>query len=97
MKKLVLALALIASVSEVRAQQRPFYPGLPCRQVQQIVAANGAAVISTGQFTYDRYVRDRSFCEINESIEPVWVPSLDTPQCPVGYRCRTGRYNTFSD
>jgi hypothetical protein len=36
-------------------------------------------------------------CEINESIEPVWVPSLDTPQCPIGYRCRTGRFNTSRD
>ena len=32
-----------------------------------------------------------------QGFPELWVPSLDTPQCPIGYRCRTGRYNTFSD
>jgi hypothetical protein len=93
MKKLVLALALMASANDALAQQRPLAPNLPCRQVQQIVAANGAAVIATGQFTYDRYVRNSSFCQINETTEPAWVPTMDAPQCPIGYRCRSGRFN----
>jgi hypothetical protein len=96
MKRFVLALALLASVSDARAQQRPFAPSLPCRQVQQIVSANGAVVISTGQFTYDRYVSGAGFCQINESIEPAWIATRDTPQCPVGYLCRS-RYNRFND
>jgi hypothetical protein len=97
MKKLVLVLALTASFTGAQAQQRPFAPNLPCRQVQQIVFANGAAVISTGTYTYDRYVRDRSFCEINEFLEPVWIPTRDTPQCPIGYRCRSGSLDPFGD
>jgi hypothetical protein len=87
MTKFVLAVALIAAAGGVQAQTRPFTPALPCGQVQQIVLARGAAVLSTGTHTYDRFVRDRSFCEINEYIEPVWVPARDTPQCPV-YRCK---------
>ena len=87
MKKFVLALALMASASGAQAQPRPFTPAMPCGQIQQTVVARGAVVLSTGAHTYDRYVRDRSFCEINEFIEPVWVPARDTPQCPV-YRCQ---------
>ena len=97
MKKLVLTLALITSVSSVQAQQGPFTPSLPCRQVQQIVFASGAVVLSTGPHTYDRYVRDRSFCLIDEYLEPVWVPARDTPQCPVGYRCNNQRRFLFDD
>jgi hypothetical protein len=97
MKRLALVLAFTACVSGVEAQQRPFTPRLTCAQAQRIVFASGAAVLSTGTYTYDRYVRDRSFCEINEYIEPVWVPTLDTPQCPIGYRCRSGPFDIFDN
>jgi hypothetical protein len=97
MRKFVIALALMASASSAEAQRRPFTPNLPCRQIQQIIAANGAAVLSTGTYTFDRFVRDRSFCEITEFVEPAWVPARDTPQCPVGYRCTTDRPYWFDD
>ncbi|MCB8822663.1 hypothetical protein [Microvirga rosea] len=90
MRKLRLILVCAAfAISTAQAQQRPFTPALPCSQAQQIVLRNGAAVLSTGTHTYDRFVRDQSFCEINEYIDPAWVPARDTPQCPVGYRCRS--------
>ena len=41
-------------------------PGLPCGQVQQLVQRTGAIVLSTGTYTYDRYVRDLSFCQLDE-------------------------------
>jgi hypothetical protein len=88
MKQIALALIFAASASGVQAQSRPMTPGLTCNQARQIVAGSGAVVLGTGTYTYDRYVRDRSFCEINEMIEPGIVPTRDTPQCPVGYVCR---------
>lgn len=97
MKKYVFAIAMMASVSSAQAQPRPFTPAMPCEQARQIVFANGDAVLSTGTYTYDRFVRDRSFCEINEYVEPAWVPTRDTPQCPIGYRCRSGRPFLFDD
>jgi len=92
MRKIVLAAMLAASASSVQAQQRPMTPSLTCGQAQQIVRANGAVVLGTGTYTYDRYVRDRRFCEINETIEIGFVPTRDTPQCPVGYLCRDAEY-----
>ncbi|MCB5176616.1 hypothetical protein [Microvirga lenta] len=96
MKKFVLALAVMASASAVQAQPRPFTPRMPCGQIQQTVFASGAVVLSTGANTYDRYVRDRSFCQINEFIEAAWVPAQDTPQCPV-YRCTDDDPFLFGD
>jgi hypothetical protein len=92
MKKTALVLAFMACASGVQAQQRPFTPAMSCGQARQIVFSRGAAVLGTGTYTYDRYVRDRGFCQIDESIEPAWVPTRDTPQCPIGYRCRSGRF-----
>ncbi len=87
MKRTALVLAFMAFAAGAHAQQRPFTPRLACGQAQQIVAANGAVVLGTGTYTYDRYVRDRSFCQHNETTEVAFVPTRDTPQCPV-YRCR---------
>jgi hypothetical protein len=97
MKKAVLALALFASASSVHAQQRPYTPNLTCGQARQIVFANGAIVLGTGPHLYDRYVRDRSFCELNEYIDPAFVPTRDTPQCAIGYRCRSGPPDFYGD
>lgn len=95
MKKLALVLAFSAAAASAQAQQRPFTPNLSCAQAQRIVLSRGAAVLSTGTYTYDRYVRDRSFCEINEAIEPSWVPTRDTPQCFIGYRCVSADLDLF--
>jgi len=97
MKKVAFVLAFFACAPGVQAQQRPSTPNLTCGQAQQIVLSRGAAVLSTGAYTYDRYVRDRSFCEFNEGIEPAFVPTRDTPQCPIGYRCRSDTLDFFDD
>ena len=81
----VLAFALAATSSQ--AQPRPSTVNRPS---QQLVFSRGAIVLGTGGYGYDRFVRDRSFCEFNEYIQPAFVPSVDTPQCFVGYRCKAG-------
>lgn len=91
MKQFALALAIMAVATGAKAQQRPSTPSLPCGQVQQIVDTYGAVVLGTGPYTYDRYVRDGSFCLVGETTEPAWVPTRDTLQCPVGYLCRSTR------
>lgn len=96
MKRIALVLAFLACGSGVQAQQRLSTRNLTCGQAQQVILSRGAAVLSTGTYTYDRFVRDRSFCEFNETIELATVPSRDTPQCPVGYRC-VDRYDFFDD
>ena len=92
MKRIALVLTMLASASGVQSQTRPQTPSMTCDQARSIVFSRGAAVLGTGGFTYDRFVRDRTFCQINETTEFAVVPTRDTPQCPIGYRCRDAEY-----
>ena len=88
MKKVLLGAALSLAATSVGAQPRPSSVAMSCQQAAGLVASRGAVVLGTGGYTYDRFVRDRRFCLIQEAIEPAWVPTADTPQCFVGYRCK---------
>jgi hypothetical protein len=92
MKRLLATLAMTVFTTGVLAQARPSTPALTCSQARQIVLGQGAVVLGTGGYTYDRYVRDWGFCQIDEYAEAAAVPTRDTPQCFVGYRCRSGPY-----
>jgi hypothetical protein len=85
-RTLAFALALSLPAAEARAQ-RPQSTAMTCRQAAGLVFARGAVVLGTGGYTYDRYVRDRGFCQITEATKPGYAPTLDNPQCFVGYRC----------
>jgi len=97
MRRLPLFLSAILLATSSYAQPRPSTVNRPCGASQQLVFGRGAIVLGTGGFGYDRFVRDRTFCEFNEYIEPAVVPSLDTPQCFVGYRCKAGPKDLFWD
>lgn len=89
MKRFALSLMLVLTANAALAQSRPSSPDRTCAANRQSVAANGAIVLGTGGYTYDRFVRDRSFCEHGDILDPAWIPSRDTPSCFVGYRCKT--------
>ncbi|KFC75155.1 hypothetical protein FG93_00915 [Bosea sp. LC85] len=93
MNRAVLSLMLILAADLAAAQSRPSTVNRPCSASRHDVIANGAIVLGTGGYTYDRFVRDRSFCQFDEIADPAWVPSRDTASCFVGYRCKSGRYD----
>ncbi len=97
MRKIVCVLALLAAASSVQAQPRPLTPNLTCDQARGLVLSRGQIVLGTGAYTYDRYVRDQRFCLRNETTELAFVPTRDTPQCPVGYTCREFELEFFGD
>lgn len=88
MKRIVLAFALLLPAGLAAAQARPQTVTRPCAASQRDVQVNGAIVLGTGGQTYDRFVRDRSFCEFNEGLDPAFVPSGDNRACFIGYRCK---------
>lgn len=92
MKTIAIALILALCTQAAIAQSRPSMPLRACATNRQDVLAHGAVVLGTGGHTYDRFVRDRSFCQFDEILEPAWVPSRDTPTCFVGYRCKTSSF-----
>ena len=79
-----LGLSLVATAA---LAQRASTTAMTCGQARAFLAARGAAVIGTGGQTYDRFVRDRSFCQPTEVTRTAFVPTRDTPSCFIGYRC----------
>ncbi len=88
MKWLALSLMLVAVSDAALAQSRLSTVNRSCAANRQTVAASGAVVLGTGGPTYDRFVRDRSFCAQGEFVEPAYVPSRDSNACLIGYRCK---------
>lgn len=88
MRLAVLTLILPLAATDADAQPRPSTVAMTCAQAAGLVASRGAIVLGTGGFTFDRFVTDRRFCAINQTTEPAWAPTADTPQCFVGYRCK---------
>ena len=89
--RLALAAAvLIVSAGQVMA--RPDTRNYSCAQNRALVAQYGKIVMSTGQYTYDQIVANRSYCEQGEIIQRLYAPAADTPRCLVGYICTNNYY-----
>ena len=90
MWKSTIVLSLFMVVTGAQAQARPSTVDMSCSANRQLVFASGAIVLGTGGSTYDRFVRDRTFCQMTEYAQTAYVPSLETPVCFVGYRYKQG-------
>ena len=91
----VAVVALSVAAAPAIAQAGPPSQSLTCESARRIVASRGAAVLTTGRNAYDRYVSSSQFCVLGETTEPAWIPTADTPQCLVGYRCRETDLEVF--
>ena len=95
MRKLTLITlaALLAGASF--AEARPNTLTMSCGVAAATVARAGAIVLSTGEFTYDRFVATKDFCLRTETTEPGIAPTIDSPSCQIGYVCR--RHSLHND
>jgi hypothetical protein len=87
MRLVCAALVFIGMGSGVLAQGRPLTLQMSCTGARQLVASQWAVVLNTGPTTYDRYVAAMTQCVRGDTLDPAWVPTADTPQCSIGYRC----------
>ncbi|MDH7795478.1 MULTISPECIES: hypothetical protein [unclassified Beijerinckia] len=83
----LLAVPTGMALAQGRPQGRPLSTAMTCAQAAGLVNARGAVVMSTGPYTYDRYVQHRGFCTTTETIKPDFIPTRDSPTCFIGYRC----------
>jgi hypothetical protein len=90
MLKAISVLSAALLTTGALAQARPSTTAMNCRQAAGLVASRGAIVLSNGPVTYERYVGGLGHCALSEYIEPAYAPTEDNPQCPIGYRCRSG-------
>jgi len=87
MRLAMTAAALVALSVPAAAQGRPDARAMTCEQVRSLIAARGAVVLTTGRYTYDRYVRNGGQCFTSaERAVRASIPTRDTQSCPV-YRC----------
>ncbi len=88
--------AALAMSGAALAQSRPSTTAMTCAQAQSTVRSAGSILLGTGGFSYDRFVRDSSFCTAQEIAIPTWAPTRDNAQCMVGNVCelRAGREPT---
>lgn len=88
MLRLLITFSAIILSTAASSQNRPLTTSMTCSQVAGRVASQGAIVLSTGPYTYDRYVSGANSCLHGEFPDPAWVPTADNPQCFAGYQCR---------
>ncbi|WP_246270725.1 hypothetical protein [Hongsoonwoonella zoysiae] len=80
------AMAFIVSITSAYAA-RPDTRAMTCRQAQSLVERYGAVVMTTGKYTYFRFVSQRNYCDPWEVLRPKVAPTRDNPACIVGYAC----------
>ena len=88
MKTFILATVTALAVTAAEAQPSLTTTAMPCAQARSIVATRGAVVLHTGPVTYNRFVRDSSYCPWPMTAQSAYAPAADTPQCPIGAVCR---------
>lgn len=102
MKQIILALCISAIALPAAAIQRYNIQTMSCSAVQQAVQNDGAAILrwrSARNPTlplYDRFVRNRLFCDPGEYAKRVYVPTRDRKSCVVR-KCADVEYGIFSD
>jgi hypothetical protein len=80
---------LLALLAAAPALARPNTLAMSCAQAAALVRAQGGVVLSTGEFTFDRYVASGAFCLPQEITRPAFAPTADHPQCRIGFVCRS--------
>jgi hypothetical protein len=86
--RLATAAALgIALTTTAVAQGRPDSRTMSCGQVQSLIVQRGAVVLTTGQYTYDRYISGRGYCSWPNVPTRTSIAAADTNRCPV-YNCQ---------
>jgi hypothetical protein len=80
-------LVALAIPGPAPAQSRPDARALTCDATRRLVDGAGAIVVTTGPYTFERFVASAQFCERRDTLIPMWIATRDQAQCPVGFRC----------
>lgn len=84
----ILGLVTLISAPADAQSRRVNSQSISCDQVRTMISKQGAVIMNTGRNTFDRYVSNRSFCQVNEVAKSDFIPTKDNAKCPVR-RCGT--------
>lgn len=86
-----LATSLSVFAGDAHAINRYTSTSMTCSGVTAAINREGAAIMrytsKSGALLYDRYVRNRNFCQPGETTQRAYIPTRDLPACPVN-RCK---------
>jgi hypothetical protein len=91
MKTFIATAVFLALGTAAMAQGRPSTTRMTCGAAARLVAMRGAVVLGTGGQTYDRIVRNEGLCPTGLYGHPAFAPTLDNPQCNIGFYCAASR------
>jgi hypothetical protein len=68
-------------------EARPSTEAMSCAEARGIVEQNGAVVMSTGRYTFERFVATPGHCMHGEQARRARAPTRDRGDCQAGYVC----------
>jgi len=69
------------------ALARPNTTTMTCAEATAAVSRAGVIVLSTGEFTYDRFVSGIQHCMPRQTTAPAIASTRDNPSCNIGFVC----------
>lgn len=88
----LLAISTIACMTTLMAghaaAQRIDTRAYTCGQISATVQQYQSIVLQTGNYTYDRFVAYRSYCQGSQTAHRAFAPTADNPHCFIGYQCK---------
>ncbi|MBJ3774124.1 hypothetical protein [Acuticoccus mangrovi] len=77
--------ALTATAAPAAA--RPDTRTMTCAEANALVRREGQVVMTTGTYTYRRFVANVGYCDRWQGIKPEYAPSRDNPKCVMHSVC----------
>lgn len=91
-KRLAVVVPLLMGVGNAFGENRYDIDGMTCEQVQALLQSEGAATLRyqskrvIGLPVYDRYVRNRQYCDMDQITSRTGIPTADKKYCAV-FKC----------
>lgn len=85
--KTVFATAVTFMAASTIAEARKNTLDYTCHQARAIVQDHGSILMSTGRYTFDRFVANRSYCPMGDYVKRAKAPTRDRRYCNIGFVC----------
>ena len=79
--------ATLVLASTLPGAARPDTRYMTCAAATALVQNHGAVILGTSAHVYDKYVKNKAYCNVDQHLKRAYVPTADYRRCNVGYKC----------
>ncbi len=90
------AAVVFALLAATPAFARPDARTMTCASLNALIAREGAVVVTTGDFTFERFVASFQFCDSQTMLKSAYQATADDRRCVVNSVCGDRAYD-FGD